>query len=226
MVTSHDDQTLFVHAGCPAKARLSTLHSLSLSSFEWRQCQSAPGPGRGGTVLTALLDSSLLARFGGFAGKELDGLDVYDIEKDTWTTVEASSRQADRSMPDKRSVHSFVAIQSDSTTVQADEKNPAGRVVALMTAGERDPAPAELGHDGSGFFHDDVWALVVPQGQPLSSSSKFSWLKLEATGDKPEPRGWFASCRVGQDKVFVQGGLNAENNRLDDAWLLQIVSET
>ncbi|KAM0791418.1 hypothetical protein ACM66B_005878 [Microbotryomycetes sp. NB124-2] len=227
MTTTQDQTTLFVHAGCPAKGRLTTLHALSLKTLEWQQKQSAPEPGRGGTVLTAFFNSSLLARFGGFAGKELDGLDLYDVAEDKWASVETSSRQSDGSLPGKRSVHSFIAIDDETILVPKDDKHPAGRVIALMTAGERDPAPAELGHDGSGFFHDDVWALTAPTDERLSFSTKFSWLKLEPIegAETPEPRGWFASTRVGRDKVFIHGGLNADNKRLDDAWVLQVVDE-
>ncbi len=71
--------TLYLHAGCPAKGRLGTLHALNLASKEWTQCKDAPREGRGGTVLAAVKipsqDSAerkkqkeVLMRWGGFCG--------------------------------------------------------------------------------------------------------------------------------------------------------------
>lgn len=63
--------TLYLHAGCPAKGRLPTLHSLDLAIEPpvWKQLPSAPEPGRGGTNLALLpLEKPTFARFGGFAG--------------------------------------------------------------------------------------------------------------------------------------------------------------
>ncbi|KAK4056665.1 hypothetical protein OIO90_002217 [Microbotryomycetes sp. JL221] len=229
MTTSSDGNTLFVHAGCPAKGRLSTLHSLSLATLEWSERQSAPEPGRGGTNLTWLPNSNLLARFGGFAGRELDGFDLYDTELDEWRSIETRSLLPDSSMPGKRSVTCLVPVDGNLRVNQDDNDNK--RIVAVMAHGERDPAPAELGHDGSGFFHQDVWALVAENDNDsrYTLKSQWSWLKLEPTQDsekdQPEARGWFASSFYKDNKILMHGGLNANNERLDDAWILEIVRE-
>lgn len=108
----------------------------------WSRLPNAPEPGRGGTVLAAL-PTGVLARFGGFAGRELDGLDVFDPASQTWTSVEAQVEGGGEG-PAKRSVQAFVGLDG---LLEWDGK----RVVAVMAMGEREGAPAELGHDGAGF---------------------------------------------------------------------------
>jgi len=192
---------LYLHAGCPAKGRLGTLHSLDLDTLIWSSLPDAPGLPRGGTVLAPL--SSSLVRFGGFCGHELGGpLDVFNLDTKSWTSEEITG-------PDKRSVHSLVPIDGPE---YGDKK-----VAAIMTLGEREGAPAELGHNGAGFFHADVWALLQ------SSTGVFSWLSLPTSlSDVPEARGWFGSAPWG-NKVVMQGGLNDANERLGDAWVLEVV---
>jgi len=130
-----------LHAGCPAKGRLSTLHCLDTDTLVWSSLPDAPGPARGGTVLAPL--SSSLVRFGGFCGHELGGpLDVFDPITKNWTSEEIAIETGSNG-PDKRSVHSLVPIDGPS---YADKK-----IVAVMTQGEREAAPAELGHNGAGF---------------------------------------------------------------------------
>jgi hypothetical protein len=64
--------TMYIHAGCPTKGRLETLHALDLNSLRWKQCADAPAPGRGGTAIAAVRSpaggSDVLLRWGGFAG--------------------------------------------------------------------------------------------------------------------------------------------------------------
>lgn len=62
---------LYIHAGCPASGRLSTLHSYDLQSSLWSLCADAPDPARGGTAIASVkLPSSssneeVIIRFGG-----------------------------------------------------------------------------------------------------------------------------------------------------------------
>lgn len=144
--------TLHLDAGCPSSGRLSTLDALSLSTLTWSTLPPGPGPARGGRVLTALPAlahyprSRLLARSGGFAGHELGGLDVYDVHAREWTNVEVDPASGEEKPP-KRSVHAFVGLGEELDL----RDGRGGRVVAVLTMGERDPAPQELGHDGAGF---------------------------------------------------------------------------
>ena len=93
-----------------------------------------------------------------------------------------------------------------------------------MSLGEREGAPAELGHDGAGFFHADCWALL----STITSPPTFSWLSLQhskETSSAPRARGWFASDRLPNNRVLIQGGLNEKNERMGDAWILKVVVE-
>ncbi|KAM0748369.1 galactose oxidase [Meredithblackwellia eburnea MCA 4105] len=211
---SGNQDSLYLHAGCPPKGRLATLHSLSLPTLTWKELPSAPEPARGGTVLAPLLQpGGTLARFGGFAGFELGGpLELFDTAKEEWTVVEAGNVVSGEEGPAKRSVHGLLPFKSE---VNED-------IVAVMVMGEREGAPAALGHDGAGAFHADAWALL---SRP---SGTYSWLSLppsKDTTETPEARGWFASSTWGTDKVIVHGGLNEKNERLDDLWVLEVVQQ-
>ncbi|GAA6011888.1 hypothetical protein JCM11491_000092 [Sporobolomyces phaffii] len=207
---------LYLHAGCPSSGRLAQLHSLDLETLAWSRLADAPGPGRGGTVLIALPRTSAsagrgptLARFGGFAGYELDGLDLYDVDAREWRTVAVEGDK-----PANRSVYVFVGLDGE---LEWDAK----RVVAVLAMGEREGAPAELGHNGAGFFHDDAWALLEADGA-------FSWKRLERSARSEggaEARGWLPSAHVSGSRIVFQGGLNEKNERLSDAWTLQVVVE-
>lgn len=128
--------------------------------------EDAPGPGRGGTVICALNSSPpssssaapLLVRFGGFAGFELDGFTVYDVASGSWKSCDVGIEGEEGTPPAARSVHALIPV--DGSITYGDDK----RVVAVMIHGEREGAPAELGHDGAGFVRakqDFPFALYV-----------------------------------------------------------------
>ena len=58
---------IYIHAGCPASGRLSTLHAFNVKDGAWKHLTSAPEPGRGGTSLAAITvaGNDLLLRYGG-----------------------------------------------------------------------------------------------------------------------------------------------------------------
>ena len=87
-----------------------------------------------------------------------------------------------------------------------------------MFGGEGDPAPKELGHDGAGKFLSDVWGLR------WSVEGGWSWEKatLKKNGNVPQSRGWFAKDVTENGGIVMQGGLNEKNERLGDAWLLNV----
>ncbi|KDR71239.1 hypothetical protein GALMADRAFT_127176 [Galerina marginata CBS 339.88] len=207
VLTGVPPRTLYLHAGCPPSGRLSTLHSLDLDNLTWRTLKSAPEPARGGTVLASIPSigsAGSLVRFGGFAGHELGGpLDVYDIAKDEWASVTPSGTEA----PPARSVHALLGVP----------KKKGSDLVAVMFGGERDPAPAELGHDGAGFFRSDVWGLKY------GANGEWSWERAVVKDeDVPQERGWFAADVTENGEIVVQGGLNEKNERIGDAWVLKV----
>ena len=197
-LTSDGHDLLYLHAGCPAKGRLSDLWSFNVLDRTWTQLTSAPEPGRGGTSLAFV--ERLLYRMNGFDGKdELGGaLDIYDPQANTWSS---HTYPADgQSGPGPRSVATLLPVQVR------------GQAFLVTLFGERDPS--SLGHEGAGKMLDDVWAFDVAGKQ---------WHKVEARGDEsadlPVARGWFAADSLG-NRVLVQGGVGETNTRIGDAWLL------
>lgn len=207
MVTYNED--LFVHAGCPAAGRLSDLYRLSLASPKpvWTKLADAPGPGRGGTVLGVIPGLSSFVRWGGFAGYELGGpLDIYHVPTNTWYSVDVAGEQ-----PAKRSVHALVGLRGAPRS---------DGIVALMLFGEGEAS--DLGHAGAGKFHDDAWALVKAPSTELTEGWSWEKLTIPEGTSKPQARGWFAADAWADGKVVFQGGLNTDNERLSDAWILEV----
>ncbi|KAF7318475.1 Kelch repeat containing protein [Mycena chlorophos] len=224
---------LYLHAGCPAKGRLASLHSLALDkSSTWTDLPSSPAPARGGTVLTPITLPSngelLLVRYGGFAGYELGGtLDYFSPSSGTWSSIKMPGEEFSQGHPGARSVHALVPVNPPIAL-------PEGHVVAIMLFGERGPAPAHLGHLGAGTFHRDAWALLAAPSAGGSSGANphgFKWVEIQqeakdnshGDGKMPAARGWFGadwSSELG--KVVVQGGLDDSNERLGDVWIGEV----
>lgn len=120
---------------------------------------------------------------------------------------------------------------------------PSGREYLLLLLGERDPS--NDGHNAAGKFWDDVWAYELPRqsaaaswlGGAHAAAGEGKWLKVEtdAYDDEdvgaakgPGPRGWFATAHMGELEergVVLWGGLDAQNSRLGDGWILRLGSE-
>ena len=173
--------------------------------MEWTALPRAPGPGRGGPALTALRGGTL-ARFGGFAGQELGGLDVYDPSAGRWESVKEEGEQ-----PEMRSVAGFEAVESARAGGE--------RVVAVLFLGEREGAPAELGHDGAGavslFSRTSekglMRPLAVPRGRmgapggPQLGQARGRRRRGEARGE-----GMVRCCAVGEQGRCPWGTERAE----------------
>lgn len=110
-------------------------------------------------MLSPISDS--LVRFGGFAGYELGcPLDIFDTSTGTWKSLEEVSVKGGVEGPQRRSVHSLVAIDGP--------RYGSAKVVAVMTHGEREAAPAELGHNGAGYV-----SLLIDS--PNGTAVKIIW---------------------------------------------------
>lgn len=146
-----------MHAGCPSKGRLPALHSLDLSvpNSAWKALPSAPGQGRGGTNLALLpLSTPAFARFGGFAGYELDDFALFDVEKHEWSTPTFTPESA---KPSARSVAGFVGLdQAQGLTSDAESK-----IVGLLFLGEAESTTP----DGS------FLSLLSPPPPPIPFST-------------------------------------------------------
>ncbi|KAF2180375.1 galactose oxidase [Zopfia rhizophila CBS 207.26] len=200
-MTSDGKDTIFVHAGCPAKGRLSDLWKFDVSSRAWTQAPDAPAPQRGGTSIS--YSRGRLYRMNGFDGTKEQGgnIDIFDISANIWFS---ESFPADGNAgPEPRSVCTLLPLK-----IQSKEK-----LVTLF--GERDPSA--LGHAGAGKMLGDVWVYDIDENW---------WTKPEASGSGglPDPRGWFAADVVkgqdGKNSIVVHGGLGENNERLTDVWML------
>lgn len=198
-MASDGNDTLYLHAGCPEKGRLSDLWAFNLSSKEWAQLASAPDPARGGTSIA--FAEGLLYRMNGFDGVTEQGgsVDIYDPQTDSWTVISYTPDGV--SGPTPRSVGALLPVTID------------GRNYLVTFFGERDPS--SLGHQGAGKMLGDVWAFDL--GGKV-------WVKVDgqadAEGQYPAARGWFDAGVIGKHRFIVQGGLGESNERLGDVWSL------
>jgi len=200
--TSDGQNTLFIHAGCPQKGRLSDLWKFDISRSTWTQAADAPGPQRGGTSIA--YSRGKLYRMNGFDGETEQGgsIDIFDIAANTWST---ESFTADgNSGPGPRSVCTLLPVKLENRD----------KLVTLF--GERDPS--SLGHAGAGKMLSDVWVYDIGENW---------WTEMKSDHNEhlPDPRGWFGADVVkaqdgGKDSVVIHGGLGENNERLTDVWLL------
>lgn len=201
-LTSDGDSTLYLHAGCPTKGRLSDLWAFDIPSSTWTELASAPGPARGGTSI-AYRNGSLY-RMGGFDGSNEQGgsLDVYDTRSNTWQSLTFDPDGTNG--PEARSVAALLAL-----------KTPGGDDILVTMLGERDPS--SLGHAGAGKMLSDVWAYGI-------ASKVWTKVTFDEQAEHPAPRGWFDADIIEQqngDAIVVHGGLAEENTRLGDVWKME-----
>lgn len=196
-MASDGKDTLYIHAGCPEKGRLSDLWAFSLSRREWTELASAFDPPRGGTSIT-FVDGKLY-RMNGFDGNTEQGgsVDIYSPETNSWASHSFSPDG--KAGPTPRSVSALVPVFHND------------RAYLITLFGERDPS--SLGHQGAGKMLSDVWAFDI--------RSKI-WAEVNIQGDEsPVARGWFDADVVGTNTIVVHGGLGESNDRLGDVWTLE-----
>jgi len=202
-LTSDKRHTLYLHAGCQEKDRLSDLWAFQLSARRWIKLADAPDPPRGGTSIVFCAENERLYRMNGFDGTAEQGgsLDVYNPETDCWSSIAFTADGKDG--PEPRSVASLLCMA-------------VGNEAWLVTMfGERDPS--SLGHAGAGKMLGDVWAWNI-NGE--------AWTKVESIGpNQPESRGWLAADLLSDDMLIVQGGLNEANERLGDLWIGRLIAK-
>ncbi len=243
--------TVFIHAGCPSSGRVNDLWGFDVWSRTWKEFPTAPGKPRGGTSI-AISKSRIYRYGGfngqGEEGGQIDylelGLDTFDdkggvgqlgvFPKGSWQTL--NFEEESMTFPGNRSV---AGLQNISTR--------RGREYLVLLLGERDPS--SQGHEGAGKFWGDVWAFQCPpQGMTAASfqdatrqavgreTGEGLWSAVQvadaegAEGDDvrklvPGERGWFASSTLGDldaSGIMIWGGLNGNNEREDNGWILRI----
>ena len=199
--TSDGEKSIFFHAGCPSKGRLSDLWAFNISTRAWSQLPDAPAPHRGGTSIA--YSNGKLYRMNGFDGTKEQGgsIDIFDLSSKTWSTKTFNADGNDG--PEPRSVCVLIPVKLRSNDT----------LVTLF--GEHDPSA--LGHAGAGKMLGNVWVYDIADNR---------WTKLNTAGSDglPDPRGWFDADAVkgsdGKESILVHGGLGENNERLSDVWLL------
>lgn len=198
-MASDREDTLYLHAGCPEKGRLSDLWAFSLSRREWTELAPAFDPPRGGTSI-AFTDGKLY-RMNGFDGSTEQGgtVDIYSPETNSWASHVYSPDG--RTGPTPRSVSCLLPICLKD------------RSFLITLFGER--GPSSLGHQGAGKMLSDIWAFDI-------KSKIWNVVQVIPQGDElPLARGWFGSDVVGTNAVVVHGGLVESNDRLCDLWNIE-----
>ncbi|TKA82555.1 hypothetical protein B0A55_01202 [Friedmanniomyces simplex] len=206
-MTSDGEKTIYVHAGCPEKGRLSDLWAYDTHARAWKELASVPGVPRGGPSV-AFADGKLW-RMNGFDGQhEVGGsVDVYDPFSNTWSSrVFAADGN---SGPGRRSVATLLPVKVSDKT----------HLVTLF--GESDPS--SLGHQGAGKMLSDVWAYDI-------TADTWQQVNTEVQGGSAPPpaRGWFDADVIktsSGEEIVVSGGLAEQNERLGDTWLLSLSDE-
>jgi hypothetical protein len=196
-MASDGKDTLYVHAGCPEKGRLSDLWAFSVSQKSWTELASAFDPPRGGTSI-AFADGKLY-RMNGFDGNTEQGgsVDVYTFQTDSWSSHLFSPDG--KSGPAPRSVSCLLPVRLED------------RSYLITLFGEHDPS--SLGHQGAGKMLSDMWAFNIENKK---------WQEVAAHGDElPLARGWFDADVVGTSTVVVHGGLGESNDRMGDVWAIE-----
>jgi hypothetical protein len=202
--TSDSQGAFYVHAGCPEKGRLSDLWKFDVSAHTWEQLSDAPGPQRGGTSIAH--SGGKLYRMNGFDGEKEQGgsIDIFNIAANSWSTQTFNADGNDG--PAARSVCVLLPVR----LAQKDK--------LLTLFGEHDPS--SLGHAGAGKMLSDVWIYDISENW---------WTQLHPEGNDdgvPASRGWFDADVVqnpsGNDSVVLHGGLDENNERLTDSWILSV----
>ncbi|KAJ5295539.1 hypothetical protein N7508_010360 [Penicillium antarcticum] len=189
--------TLYLHAGCPEKGRLSDLWAFSLSRRKWTELAPAFDPPRGGTSIA--FAEGKLYRMNGFDGNTEQGgnLDIYSPETNSWASHVYSPDG--KAGPSPRSVSCLLSVRLG------------GRSFLVTMFGEHDPS--SLGHQGAGKMLSDMWAFDI--------ESKM-WEEIVGGDQLPLARGWFDADIVGANTVVVHGGLGESNDRLGDVWTIEL----
>ena len=186
---------LFVFGGTSGHARVNDLWSFDSVTNVWSLLHEG---GSSADVPSIRGGAALFASgkavylFCGFNKAEL--ADCWRFSDGQWTRL--------ASTPGARSVFACTALGPDA---------------AVLFGGERQPSPD--GHAGAGEFHSDVVVFDAV-------SEQFSHVAAGANATMVEPRGWMEMALVDSAassfRVLLVGGLSQSNQRLQDAFILQL----
>jgi len=141
-------ECIYVFGGCGVEGRLSDLHEYNTKTQTWKQLSSEHEiQGRGGTPLSVSPDKANIFVLGGFAGKEMSDIHMYNLADDKWSQLKVT-------LPEPISVAIALPIEDKM----------------LLFGGE--VTPSAKGHAGAGKFSDlttifrgDMEAVVERKSQ-------------------------------------------------------------
>lgn len=189
---------------------MNDLHRFNFATRAWVQLTSAPVSPRGGAAIAYCKD--MLFIHGGFDGEEHSELVIYDVSSDIWKTGRLTATENQNGIPAPRSVHALVPLSSN-----VDSSDGQVNLVCLFGEGH----PSNTGHDGAGSFFQDGYIFSTDISQK-KGILEVSCTRLNLTGDIPVPRGWFQAAPLSGDRVLLSGGLNSDNARLADLYILHV----
>ncbi|KXZ44732.1 hypothetical protein GPECTOR_63g57 [Gonium pectorale] len=215
---------LYVFGGCGEEGRLNDLYEYDAEANAWRAL-AAPAaeavPGRGGSCLVAVPDGAggkaALYVVAGFCGRELDDMHVYNIVDDVWCgdvcPTCKSSAAGGATSGVAAAVGKLSARSVFGGAVHTCSKDAcAHKSEVIAYGGEVDPSAK--GHDGAGDFCASLMAY--------GGAGAEGWRSLDAGGESPGPRGWFAAATTPDGRFIVHGGLDKNNERLGDMFVLDV----
>lgn len=209
----------------------------------WTLVEPADGvkpPARSYHAMCGFADGSVFV-FGGCCSPKRRLSDLWRFRDSRWMQLSADAPADDASLPCARggaAIHAAAADQlflffgfcgrqlGDVWCFQAGrwhavpDAAPAPRSVFasaslgadafLLFGGEREASAT--GHAGAGTFHDDAW---------LFDAVARTWKRLQLE-QAPSARGWCAMSHAGARRLVLAGGLNDQNERLNEAFVLEL----
>ncbi|GFR42126.1 hypothetical protein Agub_g2969 [Astrephomene gubernaculifera] len=212
---------LYVFGGCGEDGRLNDLYEYDTRTNTWTALATpSPDavPGRGGSCLAAVPPEAadgaaegparegLLYVIGGFCGHELDDMHVYSIADNIWCRPTCPTCCGAANAAGELSARSVFG----TSLHRCDKSDCSYKAAVLAYGGEVDPS--DKGHAGAGDFCSSLMMYDKAGG----------WRLVEADGESPGPRGWFAAATGPAGQLIVHGGLDANNERLGDMFALDL----
>lgn len=184
-------KNLYIFGGCGNSGRLADLWRFDSGAGTWEELPYNSAIKGRGGAGLVAAGNSVYV-IGGFTGQEAGDMHRFDLVSGRWEEI---SRGGDFDRFTPRSVFGYGVAGSN----------------ILMFGGEVDPS--DKGHAGAGQFSADTFALDM-SNHTLSTMTP--WV-----GQPPCPRGWMASTSLSSQGLVISGGVDNNNARLGDLFILQ-----